>query len=119
VDVHQQTVMACVRLMADGRVTHELRAFGTSTRELLALADWLAACGCTHVAMSRRGPQKAILAVAASMLTAASHMLLRDVDYHDLGADHFARRDKVTLANRLIRRLRDLGLEVETRPAAA
>ncbi len=68
---------------------------------------------------SRRGPKKAILAVAASMLTAAYYMLLRDVDYHDLGADHFARRDKAQLANRLIRRLRDLGLEVETRPAAA
>ena len=67
---------------------------------------------------SRRGPKKAILAVAASMLTAAYHMLNHGVDYRDLGADHFDRRDKTKLANRLIRRLHDLGLEVDIRPAA-
>jgi transposase len=67
---------------------------------------------------ARRGPKKAILAVAASMLTAAYHMLKHGVDYRDLGADHFTRRDKTKLANRLIRRLRDLGLEVEIRAAA-
>ena len=67
---------------------------------------------------SRRGPKKAILAVAASMLTAAYHMLNHGVDYRDLGADHFYRRDKTKLANRLIRRLHDLGLEVDIRPAA-
>src|SRR4030095_6625086 len=51
---------------------------------------------------SRRGPKKAILAVAASMLTAAYHMLKHDVDYHDLGGDHFDRRDKAKIAHRLI-----------------
>jgi len=67
---------------------------------------------------SRRGPKKAILAVAASMLTATYHMLQHGVDYRDLGADHFDRRDKTKIANRLIRRLHDLGLNVEIRPAA-
>jgi transposase len=67
---------------------------------------------------SRRGPKKAILAVAASMLTAAYHMLRDDVPYRDLGAQHFDRRDKALLARRLIRRLHDLGLTVEVRPAA-
>ena len=43
---------------------------------------------------SRRGPKKAVLAVAASMLTAAYHMLRDGTDYRDLGADHFDRRDK-------------------------
>jgi transposase len=66
---------------------------------------------------SRRGPKKAILAVAASMLTAAYHMLTDDVEYRDLGADHFDRRDKAKLANRLIRRLHDLGFAVEVRAA--
>jgi hypothetical protein len=42
----------------------------------------------------RRGAKKAILAVAASMLTAAYHMLKNDVAYQDLGADHFTRRDR-------------------------
>ena len=42
----------------------------------------------------RRGAKKAILAVAASMLTAAYHMLKNGVEYKDLGAGHFARRDR-------------------------
>jgi transposase len=67
---------------------------------------------------SRRGPKKAILAVAASMLTASYHILKNGVAYRDLGADHFDRRDKAKLARRLIRRLHDLGLSVEIRPAA-
>src|SRR5262249_24616807 len=66
---------------------------------------------------SRRGPKKAILAVASSMLIAAYHMLKHDLDYRDLGADHFDRRDKTKLANRLIRRLQELGLTVDVRAA--
>src|SRR3989442_152306 len=66
---------------------------------------------------SRRGPKKAIIAVAASMLTAAYHMLKHGVDYRDLGADHFDRRDKAKLAKRLIARLQDLGITVEVRAA--
>jgi len=66
---------------------------------------------------SRRGPKKAVLAVAASMLTAAYHMLRDDADYRDLGAAHFDRRDKAKLAKRLIARLHDLGLVVDVRAA--
>lgn len=66
---------------------------------------------------SRRGPKKAVLAVAASMLTAAYHMLKYGTDYRDLGADHFDRRDKTKLAKRLIARLRDLGVSVDIRAA--
>lgn len=54
-DVHQKSVVACARVVTEGKVTHEVRTFGTSTSELLALADWLAACGCTHVAMESTG----------------------------------------------------------------
>jgi transposase len=66
---------------------------------------------------SRRGPKKAVLAVAASMLTAAYHMLRDGADYRDLGADHFDRRDKANLAKRLIARLHNLGLVVDVRAA--
>ena len=66
---------------------------------------------------SRRGPKKAIMAVAASMLTAAYYMLRDDVDYRDLGTDYFDRRDKITVANRLVRRLGELGYRVELRAA--
>jgi transposase len=68
---------------------------------------------------SRRGPKKAILAVAASMLTAAYHMLRDGVEFHDLGANHFTQHDKTQTAQRLLRRLRDLGLEVEVKEKAA
>jgi transposase len=67
---------------------------------------------------SRRGPKKAILAVAASILTAAYYVLKNEVPYRELGADHFERRRKDQLTRRLIRRLEDLGLCVEVKPAA-
>ena len=67
---------------------------------------------------SRRGAKKAILAVAASMLTACFHMLRDGVDYRDLGAAHFDRRDKTKTIHRLVRRLADLGCQVEVRQAA-
>jgi transposase len=67
---------------------------------------------------SRRGPKKAILAVAASILTAAYHILNDDTTYRDLGADYFERRSKDHLTRRLIHRLKELGLTVEVKPAA-
>ena len=66
----------------------------------------------------RRGPKKAVVAVAASLLTSAYHMLKRGVFYEDLGADHFDRRDKTKVAKRLIRRLEELGLQVEVKAAS-
>jgi transposase len=67
---------------------------------------------------TRRGPKKAIVAVAASILTAAYYVLQRGVDYHDLGGDYFDRRDKARLAKRLIARLHELGLTVEVKAVA-
>ena len=61
---------------------------------------------------SRRGPKKAIVAVAASMLTSAYHMLRDDADYHDLGPDHFGALDRKRSVGRLVRRLNSLGYEV-------
>jgi transposase len=68
---------------------------------------------------ARRGAKKAILAVAASMLTAIWHMLKNGVEYHDLGADHFARRDRTKAILRLVSRLNDLGCNVEITAQAA
>src|SRR5918992_1621024 len=50
-DVHKKTVVACVRTLGHA----ETRTFGTMTRDVLALADWLTACGVTHVAMESTG----------------------------------------------------------------
>jgi len=67
----------------------------------------------------RRGPKKAIVAVASSMLTAIYHMLRDHVPYRELGPDYLQQRDKDKLAERLIRKLQRLGVEVEVRPTAA
>jgi transposase len=55
-DVHKKTVVACM-LTPDGQGgwSQEIRTFGTMTVDLLALADWLLACGCTHVAIESTG----------------------------------------------------------------
>jgi transposase len=51
-DVHKRFVVACVLATADdGSVQKVTRTFGTMTADLLALADWLAAAGCTHAVM--------------------------------------------------------------------
>ena len=67
---------------------------------------------------SRRGPKKAIMAVAASMLTAAYYMLRDDVDYRDMGGDYFDRTDRRKAADRLVKRLGSLGFAVEIKDAA-
>jgi len=67
---------------------------------------------------SRRGPMKAIVAVAASILTSAYYILSRQEPYRDLGSAHFDRLDSTARAQRLVKRLTDLGFQVEIRPAA-
>jgi len=66
----------------------------------------------------RRGAKKAIIAVAASMLTAAYHMIRDDADYLDLGGDYFQRYDRDKVARRLVQRLHELGFRVDVREAA-
>ncbi len=66
---------------------------------------------------SRRGAKKAILAVAASMLTACFYMLRDGVPYRDLGPHHFDRRDKSKTIHRLVRKLAQLGCRVEVHAA--
>lgn len=66
---------------------------------------------------SRRGPKKAIVAVAASMLTDVYYMLSDGVEFHDLGDQYFVQCDKERLTKRLLQRLHDLGVEVEVKVA--
>jgi transposase len=54
-DVHKETVVACLRLVSDGKVTTEVRTFQATTADLLRLSAWLAANECTHVAMEATG----------------------------------------------------------------
>jgi transposase len=54
-DVHKDTVVACARHMVDGTVKREVRTFKTTTSDLLALSEWLASQGCTHIVMEATG----------------------------------------------------------------
>src|SRR6187455_604545 len=53
-DVHKDTIVACVRCVSPP-MHQEVRSFGTTTTQLLELADWLGEHGCTHVAMEATG----------------------------------------------------------------
>jgi len=97
-DVHKQTVVACARLSGDGAAKQEVRTFATTTSGLLALADWLESLGVQHVAMEATG------------------VYWKPV-WHELGAAHFDRADATKTANRLIRRLQQIGYKVEATPA--
>jgi transposase len=65
----------------------------------------------------RHGHNKAIVAVAHSILIAAYYMLRDDVGYHDLGGDYYARRsDPERMTRRLIAQLQRLGHQVTLQP---
>jgi transposase len=66
----------------------------------------------------RRGPRRAIMAVAHSILVIVYHMLSRHEPYRELGAAHFDERKRDSTANRLMRRLEKLGylVKVEEKP---
>jgi transposase len=67
---------------------------------------------------ARRGPKKAIVAVAATLLTAAYFVLRDGVTYRDLGPDHFDRLQRGKLLRRLVRKIEDLGYVVDVKSAA-
>jgi hypothetical protein len=131
-DVHKATVVACVRRVQASEVVTQVRPFATTTTGLMQLSAWLAHHGCTHVAASRkkasyrqaqfhrlrarRGAKKAVCALAASILTAAYHMLKAGAFYEDLGSDHDQRRARSGQIKRRLRRLTDLGYAVDRPP---
>src|SRR6267154_409106 len=79
-DVHQATVVACLLVvLKNGKVQKQIRTFGTTTRELLSMREWLLSEGCTHVAMESTGvywkPIYAILEGAFEIVVAnAQHV---------------------------------------------
>lgn len=111
---------------AGKRRSTRVRKGGTWLKTALVSAAWAAVRvkgsyfqGQFQRLRARRGPKKAILAVASSMLTCAYHMLKNGLEYRDLGADHFARRDREKMIQRLVRRINDLGCDVQLLPQAA
>src|ERR671921_1498762 len=56
VDIHKKTAVACVVVPGPrGEPVKQVRTFATMTADLLALGDWLAANGVTHVALESTG----------------------------------------------------------------
>jgi len=96
-----------------------VRVGGTWLKPLLVQCAWAAARSkgtylqAQYLRLkARRGPKKAVVAVAASILTAAYHIIKYGVEYHDLGGDYFRKRDSEKIAQRLARRIRELGYDV-------
>lgn len=109
---------------AGKRRSTRVRKSGTWLKTTLVTAAWAAArkkdsyLNAQFLRIkSRRGAKKAILAVAASMLTACYYMLRDGVPYRDLGPLHFDHRDKTKTIHRLLRRLSALGCNVEVHAA--
>ncbi len=67
---------------------------------------------------SRRGPQTAICADAASILTAIYHMLKSGLPHRDLGANSCDRRSPEAKARRLVSQLAKLGFAAQLQPPA-
>jgi transposase len=111
---------------AGKRRSTRVRKSGTWLKTALVTAAWAAVRvkkSYLHAQFlrlkARRGAKKAILAVAASMLTAAYFMLRDGVAYQDLGPGHFDRHDKTKTIRRLLKRLADLGCNVPQTAHAA
>jgi len=68
---------------------------------------------------ARRGSKKAIVAVAASILTAVYYVIRDGMPYRDLGIRYFDQQDRSRAARRLLARLQHLGYNVHITEAVA
>jgi len=98
----------------------EMRKGNPWLRTALVQAAWAAArTKDTYLAalyrrlVPRKGPQRALMAVAHSILVSAYQMLQTSQPYSDLGADHFHRLHPEKTIHRLIAQLHELGVEVQ------
>ncbi len=117
----------CPRLdRSAGRVhSTRTRKGGLWLKTLLVQAAWSAVrCKDSYARAqflrirARRGPKKAIIAVAASMLTAIYYMLRDGTEYRDLGSQYFNQIDRAKAARRLVGRLNRLGYRVDLKEVA-
>ncbi len=97
-------VVACVRTPGTGRQKRavEVRTFGTFENQLV-----------------RRGQQRALMAIAHTMLIIIWHMLAEGTVYTEIGVDYLARNDNPDRRRRhLLNQLEHLGYQVALTPAA-
>lgn len=101
-----------------------VRKGGTWLKPLMVQCAWVAVRTDSYYRAqyqrlrARRGAKKAIVAVAASMLTTIYYMLRDRSEYRELGADHFDRQNMARTVARLTARLEKLGYKVDIRTAA-
>lgn len=102
-DVHKKSVVACRRRFTSrGRVEKEVATRhkgGYLSAQYYRLA-------------SRRGKNRAIVAVGHTILVAAYYILKDEVEDHDLGSDHFDRLRRKRTVSHLVSRLQRLGYNV-------
>lgn len=115
---------------AGKRQSGRTRRGDAALRTALVEAAWAAAHGRgTYLSaqywrlarrMGKTGQNKALFAVAHSILVIAWHLLAENKDYVDLGGDYFAAREDIkALERRLIHRLEQLGHKVTLEPSTA
>lgn len=66
--------------------------------------------------VGRRGKKRAVIAVAHSLLTVIYYVLRDHVDYKDLGQDYFDKLNSKRLVPYLVKRLKNMGYEVNIKP---
>ena len=137
-DVHQKTVVACVRKrQLQGKLSEEVQTFGTMTGDLLRLSDWLLKEGVTHVTEAawaasrtkntylgaayrrlapRRGKKRALVAIGHTLLVIVYRILTSNDFYQDLGVDYFDKLKPEQYRRYLVKRLESLGFNVELKP---
>lgn len=69
-----------------------------------------------HRLAGRRGKKRALVAVGHSLLVTGYYMITRQVDYKDLGHNYFDERNKEAVKRRMVKRLEQLGYQVELKP---
>lgn len=71
-----------------------------------------------HSLVGRRGKKRALIAIGHKMLVMAYHIIKNGVPYRELGKDYLLHRREDKIVKNHIKRLRDLGYEVELKKAA-
>lgn len=72
-----------------------------------------------ELAKGRLREKRALVAVGHSLLVTGYYMNTRQVDYKHLGAHYFDERNKEAVKRRAVKRLEQLGYQVELKPVAA
>ena len=118
----------CPRLDESAGKVHSTRTLKGAawTKTLVTQAAWAAVRTNNsyfqaqfHRLRARRGAKKAIVAVAASMMTAVYFMIRDNTPYRDLGRDYFQKRDRSKAARRYVAQLHRLGYNVQITEAVA